>query len=238
MKHEETNAGSGASLCYSSFDGGGPEYRAVVEDPSVLACACRTEYFSEEPMPGAGYAVTFTFSGLRPGETRVTVSARSPIAENFDEVYVAAVDEDLRVTLVKESRRDPFAALEPLPTPRAVLVLETEEYTLYASLPKVPCSAALADRLNSGPLTLEMEDRGETMMEASLPWSLPVNGERITAKPGDILLSQPNRLCICIGECTGRYTLLGQIGNTEREAFTETLGQGPVTVTLSLEWGE
>ena len=48
---------------------------------------------------GAAYDWVITFTGLAPGETKVTVSARSPIADNFDSYYTASVDEELNVTL-------------------------------------------------------------------------------------------------------------------------------------------
>ena len=41
----------------------------------------------------------FTFTGLKPGTTTVSVYGRSPIMENDDSIYTAVVDEDLNVTL-------------------------------------------------------------------------------------------------------------------------------------------
>lgn len=53
-------------------------------------------------MTGASYNVIFSFAGLKEGTTVLTVSARSPIAENYDETYSVAVDSEL-VTLQLES---------------------------------------------------------------------------------------------------------------------------------------
>ena len=41
----------------------------------------------------------FTFTGLKPGTTTVSVYGRSPIIENNDSIYTAVVDENLNVTL-------------------------------------------------------------------------------------------------------------------------------------------
>ena len=94
-----------ATLTYSSFDGGGPEYEVAIEDPSVVACTSSRKYDKpdHDEMTGASYNVIFSFPGLKEGTTALTVSARSPIAENFDETYTVSVDHELKVTLRLES---------------------------------------------------------------------------------------------------------------------------------------
>ena len=88
-------------LTFSSFDGGGPEYRITIEDREIVTYSVRSQYdYPEDPQPpGSGYTKTYTFTGLKPGPTTVTVSARSPIAENYDAVYQVTVDKDLNITL-------------------------------------------------------------------------------------------------------------------------------------------
>lgn len=90
-----------ASLRFDSFDGGGPEFSVEIADPELVSCVCSRSYVSadHEDVDGAGYTVTFTFTGLRPGQTTATVQARSPIAENFDAVYAVTVDDRLNVAL-------------------------------------------------------------------------------------------------------------------------------------------
>ena len=96
---EET--GHSATLNFSSFDGGGHEYSVEVEDPSVLACAMTWDYggADHDIEDGSPYTMVFTFTGLKPGATTVSVYGRSPIMENDDAVYTATVDEALNVTL-------------------------------------------------------------------------------------------------------------------------------------------
>lgn len=88
-----------ATLYFDSFDGGGPEYRAEVAEAEIVSCTYDLFYAKpdHETMTGAGYTVTYTLRGLKPGETTVTIRARSPIAENFDAVYRVTVDEALNV---------------------------------------------------------------------------------------------------------------------------------------------
>ncbi len=97
-----------AELSFESFDGGGPEYTVAIDDPGVLSVTRSVRYAKADHafMTGAGYTVTFTFAGLAPGATGLVVSARSPIAENFDASYRATVDEDRKVTLEPVRQED------------------------------------------------------------------------------------------------------------------------------------
>lgn len=90
-----------AVLSFSSFDGGGHEYRVKIENPEILSYTGRRDYgeTGEEPETGSSYRMIFTFTGLKPGTTTVSVYGRSPISENDDSIYTAVVDENLNVTL-------------------------------------------------------------------------------------------------------------------------------------------
>ena len=93
--------GENATLTFDSFDGGGPEYSVEIEDENILDCYSVKDYGSEsgEVIDGASCRVIITFEGKEPGETDLTVSARSPIADNFDSKYHAVVDSELNVSL-------------------------------------------------------------------------------------------------------------------------------------------
>ena len=93
-----------AVLSFSSFDGGGPEYEIVLDDPTIAEWDSRREYDrpDHDQLTGAAYTEIFTFTGLKPGETALTVSARSPIAENFDARYTLCVDGTLNATLIRD----------------------------------------------------------------------------------------------------------------------------------------
>lgn len=94
LKEEE------AVLYFSSFAGGGYEYTAKVDDPSVVRCGTRYVYEEHaEELDGASFDYIVTFTGLKPGSTTVTIYGRSPVMENEDNIYTVSVDEDLHVTL-------------------------------------------------------------------------------------------------------------------------------------------
>ncbi len=88
-------------MVFSSFDGGGPSYNVIIEDQSILSYSSRIQYYKADHdlMTGAGYDEIMTFKGLKAGTTRMTIQARSPIAENYDELYSVTVDESLNVSM-------------------------------------------------------------------------------------------------------------------------------------------
>ena len=87
------------ALTFDSFDGGGPTYSIMIDDPEIVKYERLTEYNSpdHEMMDGAGYDVTFVFTGLEPGTTTMTISARSPIGDNYDIEYSVTVNEELEI---------------------------------------------------------------------------------------------------------------------------------------------
>ncbi|MBR0113074.1 MAG: protease inhibitor I42 family protein [Clostridia bacterium] len=94
-------SGDATTLRLDSFDGGGPEYSLKAEDPSILSFEVERDYGNPNhaQMDGSAYTVVYTFTGLKPGKTKLFLEARSPIADNYDAVYEAEVDEDLNVQL-------------------------------------------------------------------------------------------------------------------------------------------
>ncbi|MBR5376371.1 MAG: hypothetical protein IK139_03755 [Lachnospiraceae bacterium] len=88
-------------LSFESFDGGGPEFDVVIGDESIVSYERSRTYSSpdHETEDGAGYTVRYSFKGLKPGETYMTIMERSPIADNLDHLYKVSVDEDLHVKI-------------------------------------------------------------------------------------------------------------------------------------------
>ncbi len=94
---------SSATLTFSSFDGGGYSYNAVIEDENIADYTVRRDYGNQnhEEMEGASYDVIFSFIGLSPGKTTLKIEARSPIIEPEDYTYELVVDDDLNVTVTE-----------------------------------------------------------------------------------------------------------------------------------------
>ena len=91
-----------ATLRFDSFEGGGYEYQAETDDPSVVALDTHREYAGGDPglyTDGAGYTWVLTVCGRVPGTARVTVTGESGLMEPVKHVYLAEVDDALNVTL-------------------------------------------------------------------------------------------------------------------------------------------
>lgn len=221
-----------AILSFDSFDGGGPSFSVVIDDPDILSWESSRHYSDpdHEETDGAGYTVDFVFTGLRPGETRLTVSARSPIADNFDAVYLATVDDALNVTLA--SAPETAAAATPM------LVIQANDRIFYAVPEDNSSAEALIEKLTPGELELSLHDYGDFEKVGPLPWTLPRNDASITTEPGDVILYQGNQLTIYYDENTWSFTRLAHIGGVTRQELLEALGSGDVSVTLWVEWGE
>lgn len=97
---EVVTGGTGAVLSFDSFDGGGPEY-SVVLDSDIVSWQREKSYGRPDhaEIDGASFTVTFTFTGLKPGEAAMTIEERSPIAGNEDWLYSVKVDQDLNVSI-------------------------------------------------------------------------------------------------------------------------------------------
>ena len=119
-----------------------------------------------------------------------------------------------------------------------VLVIEVGERIFYANLEDNSSAKAFIEKLNSGPITVDMHDYGNFEKVGELPWELPRNDEDITTVPGDIILYLGKRIVIYYDENTWDFTRIAKIGNTSKEELLAALGDGNVSVTFYLEWSE
>ena len=122
--------------------------------------------------------------------------------------------------------------------PVAELVIEANGQRFYADFEDNSSAEALKEKLNSGPVEIDMHDYGGFEKVSPLPWDLPRNDESITTVPGDVILYQGNQITIYYDENTWNFTRLAKIGNVTREKLLEALGDGDVTVRLWIEWSE
>ena len=105
---------------------------------------------------------------------------------------------------------------------------------LTATLENNSSAQALAELLKQGDITVDMSDYGNFEKVGDLPQSLPKNDEKITTVPGDIILYQGNKITIYYDENTWDFTKLGHINNITQEELKTLLGNGDVTVSLSI----
>ena len=87
------------------------------------------------------------------------------------------------------------------------------------------------------PLTIQMSMYGGFEQVGSIGTSLPRNDEQTTTQAGDIVLYSGNQLVVFYGSNSWAYTRLGRVVDQEAEGMQALLGNGDVTITISLEEG-
>ena len=233
-----TDVKAEATLTFDSFDGGGPEFDIEL-DSDIVTCTRRKEYFdaNHDELDGAAFRITYSFTGVTPGETAMTVKERSPIAGNYDHTYSVKVDEKLNVSIEKLETIDwdeAANAIRPVPT----LVISANGRVFYGDLEDNPSAQAFIEKLSHEAIEVELHDYGHFEKVGSLPWSLPRTDETITTRPGDVILYQGNQITIYYDQNTWDFTRLARIGDATKDALLEAFGDGNVTVKLWIEWSE
>lgn len=112
--------------------------------------------------------------------------------------------------------------------------IQVNDHLLTATLADNSSAAALREALLEGPITINMRDYGGMEKVGSLGKELPRNDEQITTEAGDIILYQGNALVIYYAPNSWNFTRLGKINAVTAADLKEVLGDGSVTVTLSL----
>lgn len=114
------------------------------------------------------------------------------------------------------------------------LNLQIGDIVLTAELADNSSVDALREMLSAGPLEIDMQDYGDMEKVGSLGQDLPVNDEQITTEAGDLILYQGNSFVIYYAPNTWNFTRLEKINGVSAEELQDILGEGDITVTLSL----
>ncbi len=96
-------------LSFHSFDGGGPTFSVLLDDPAFLSYKTEQKYGNPKhaEMDGAAFTVYITLKGLKPGETAFTVVSDSPITGKEELRYAAEVFSDLTLTVTPLPSENP-----------------------------------------------------------------------------------------------------------------------------------
>ena len=115
------------------------------------------------------------------------------------------------------------------------IVLKVGGNTMTATLTDNEATRELTKLLEHGDLTIRMSDYGGFEKVGALPQSLPTSNTQITTVPGDIMLYQGNQMVIFYGSNSWSYTRLGKIDEATASNLRQFLGNGDITLILSLE---
>lgn len=105
--------------------------------------------------------------------------------------------------------------------------------TFTATLEDNEAAAALVEMMEEEPVIIEMDDYSGFEKVGSLGANLPASNSRMTTQPGDIVLYNGSQIVMFYGSNSWSYTKLAEIDDLT--GWTEALGSGSVTVTLSME---
>ena len=115
------------------------------------------------------------------------------------------------------------------------VVLKVGGNSMTATLTDNEATRELTKLLEQGDITIRMSDYGGFEKVGALPQSFPTSNTQITTVPGDIMLYQGNQMVIFYGANSWSYTRLGKIDGATASNLRQFLGNGNITLTLSLE---
>ena len=119
--------------------------------------------------------------------------------------------------------------------PMDKLLITINDKTLTADFADNSSAKALAETLAKSSITYQADDYGNFEKVGDLGQSFPKNDENITTEPGDIILYQGHNLCIYYAQNTWSFTRIAKIKGISKDELKEFLGEGEITVTLSVE---
>ena len=115
------------------------------------------------------------------------------------------------------------------------VLLKVGGNSMTATLTDNEATRELTKLLEQGDITIRMSDYGGFEKVGSLPQSFPTSNTQITTVPGDIMLYQGNQMVIFYGSNSWSYTRLGKIDGAMVSNLRQFLGNGNITLTLSLK---
>lgn len=115
-----------------------------------------------------------------------------------------------------------------------ILNIQAGDHLLTATLAQNSSVEALVEMLSEGTVTIWMSDYANMEKVGSLPDSLPGNDEQISTEAGDLILYQGNSFVIYYDTNSWNFTRLGKINDMTQQELKEILGDGDITVELSL----
>ena len=106
--------------------------------------------------------------------------------------------------------------------------------TITATLSDNATAKALAEKLKSGSITVEMRANGFEHY-GPLGFSLERHDEQVAAVSGDIMLYNGNNICVFYGNNSWSYTPLGKVDGKTADELKAFFGTSTISVTYSLK---
>lgn len=189
----------------------------------LLLCACAAT--PGGPSTGSGEAAAPIGSAAPEtdgGPSTGPEEAAAPIGSAVPETEEAGPEPASSTETSTEITEEPDMKLRINETEIAVLWEDNESVS------------ALWELAKQAPLTVQMSPYGGFEQVGPIGQSIPRNDVQTVTEPGDIVLYSGNQIVIFYGSNSWAYTRLGKIQGMDQAALAELLGNGAVTLTLSL----
>jgi len=115
------------------------------------------------------------------------------------------------------------------------IVLIVNNHELLIKLENNSSADALVQKLINDNIEVDAHDYGNFEKVGDLGFQLPTNDERITTKPGDLILYQGNQITLYYDKNTWNFTKLGEVIGDDKNNLKEILGSGNVHMTFKLK---
>ncbi|MGT2947697.1 cyclophilin-like fold protein [Streptococcus devriesei] len=115
------------------------------------------------------------------------------------------------------------------------ITLKLKNQTISLELEDNQATRTLVDKLSQGDIEISLSDYGGFEKVGNLPFSLPTDDTHQTAEAGDVMLYQGDKLVIFYSSNSWSYTKLGHISGYSGKELQQILGQGKVTLSMSLK---
>ena len=148
--------------------------------------------------------------------------------------YPAGKTESVGVS-VSEQTEDSASGEQVASETKAVLQMRIGDTLVTVEWEDNDSVQALRDLCTDNPLTIQMSMYGGFEQVGSIGQSLPRNDQQTTTGAGDIVLYSGNQIVVFYGSNSWAYTRLGHITDQDAAGMTELLGNGDVTITISME---
>jgi len=90
----------------------------------------------------------------------------------------------------------------------------------------------LLEKLDEGDIVINAHDYGSFEKVGDLSFSLPTNDQKITTKPGDLILYQGNQITLYYDTNTWTFTKLGEVTDVSESELRKILGSSDVKMIL------
>ena len=201
---------------------------------SVPACAFLDEY----DLSGKTICAFAANAGSRFADSLERISEAEPDAVVIEGVSVSEKEIDGAEETVKNRVREIEKELS-----EASLAEQTKDQDMKLMIGETAVAVAWEDNesvkelkklAGEGPVTINMSMYGGFEQVGAIGSSLVSNDVQTVTEPGDIVLYADSQIVIFYGSNSWAYTRLGKITDCTNEELASLLGNGDVTITLSL----